>query len=284
MPSEPPHSDTSPRIYLLPNLLTAGNLACGFTAIVKIFEGMRDSSGGIAHYHAAVLAILGACVFDMLDGRVARIRGQESMFGREFDSIADIVSFGIAPALLVMDIVLDDLSPKLAWIAAFTYLLFGAMRLARFNCLAAEDSKSSSKDFVGFPVPAAAGLIASLTVFILWLNEGDREIGGWRYVLLLLMLVLSLMMMSEYNYPSFKRINWRTRRSIPWVSMAVLVLACAVNFWKFVPFFLFLTYFAYGCVRPWVSRKWRREIEEGGDAFEPEIISEEKDDEESPAA
>lgn len=265
-------------MYLLPNLLTAGNLACGFTAIAEIFAGMQDAAGGVAHYHTAVLAILGACVFDMLDGRVARIRGQESVFGREFDSLADIVSFGIAPALLVMDIVLNDFNQKFGWMVAFGYLLCGGMRLARFNCLAAEEQENASKDFVGFPIPAAAGLISSLTVFILWLNEGDKEIGGWRYLLLFLMLLLSFLMLSEFSYPSFKTIDWRTRRSLPWVFVAVLVLVCAVMFWKFVPFAIFLTYLIYGCVRPWISRRLRREIEEDGEEFEPRVVSPETGD------
>lgn len=269
-----PWSD--PQVYLLPNLMTAGNLACGFSAVLTIFEGMRDAGGGAKDFHLAIFLILAACLFDALDGRLARMKGQESMFGREFDSLADIVSFGIAPALLVMDIVLSTFDNRLGWTIAFIYLLCGAMRLARFNCLAQADaenpSERKSRDFVGFPIPAAAGLIASLTIFILWLNEGDNEIGGWRYVLLALMLMLSFMMLSEFHYPSFKAMDWRARRSLVWLFAAILLLVCAVNFVEFVPLGIFLSYLIYGLVRPWVSRKWRREIEEGmGDAsFEPE--------------
>lgn len=263
MASTEPERKT-PKIYLLPNLMTAGNLACGFWAIVKIFEGMRSPDGSANAYYIAIASILGACLFDSLDGRIARIKGQESLFGREFDSIADIVSFGLAPALLVMDIVLRDFDNRLAWGIAFIYLLCGGMRLARFNCLAAMNPNSSSKDFVGFPIPAAAGLIASLTVFILWLNEGEREIGHWRYLLLLLMLVLSGLMLSECSYPSFKKLDWRAQGSVIWVFVAVLVVAMAVLFWKVVPAILFMAYLTYGLVRPWVSRAWRREIESVG--------------------
>lgn len=277
---------SNPQVYLLPNLMTAGNLACGFSAVVTIFEGMQDPSGGAKDFQLAIFLILGACFFDALDGRLARIKGQESMFGREFDSIADIVSFGIAPALLVMDIVLSSFDNRLGWSIAFIYLLCGGMRLARFNCLAQiqEDSeeKPSSKDFVGFPIPAAAGLIASLTMFILWLNEGEKEIGAWRYVLLALMLLLSFMMLSEFNYPSFKMVNWRAKRSLVWLFAAVIVLVSAVQFYEFVPLFIFVSYLIYGLVRPWVSRKWRREIEEGTpDELESVVIDEE--DEESVA-
>ncbi len=273
MPIKPPQPWRSPKVYLLPNLMTAGNLACGFSAVFFIFQGMKAEAAASANtYYTAIGFILAACFFDALDGRIARLRGQESLFGREFDSLADVVSFGIAPALLVMDIVLDGFNDRLAWTIAFVYLLCGTMRLARFNCLAQEESENGSKDFVGFPIPAAAGLIASLTVFILWLNEGDREIGPWRYVLLALVVVLSYLMLSEFSYPSFKNVNWRTRRSLPWVFVAILVFVSAINFWKFVPFILFLTYLTYGFVRPWISRRWRKEIEEGDDDFEPQMV------------
>ena len=290
--SQPPRT---PKIYLLPNLLTGANLACGFTAIFFIFEGMRNSDSGAGPYYLAIGFILGACLFDALDGRVARMKGQESMFGREFDSLADIVSFGMAPALLVMDIVLGGFEDRFGWMIAFIYLVCGAMRLARFNCLSHEgqeatedeDEATGSKDFVGFPIPAAAGLIASLTVFIFWLNEGDKEIGVWRYVLLLLMLLLSFLMLSEFRYPSFKTFNWRTRRSVIWVFAMILLLVSAVAFWKVVPFFIFLSYLAYGCVRPFISRKLQREIEaEDDDDDDPESfgpglveVKDSKDDE-----
>ena len=270
-----PWSD--PQVYLLPNLMTAGNLACGFSAVVTIFAGMQDVAGGTKDFHLAIFLILGACFFDALDGRLARMKGQESMFGREFDSLADIVSFGIAPALLVMDIVLKSFDNRLGWTIAFIYLLCGGMRLARFNCLsqAAAESKSEVKDrdFVGFPIPAAAGLIASLTMFMIWLNEGQKDLGPWRYVLLVLMLLLSFMMLSEFRYPSFKAMNWRAKKSLIWLFVAVLVLVCAVNFVEFVPLIIFLTYLIYGLVRPWISRKWRREIEDGG--LDDEITEEE---------
>ena len=151
--------DRSPKIYLLPNLMTAGNLFCGFIAILSIFEAMR--LGGVENVVAAekyfvraIGLILGACIFDVLDGRLARLGGQESAFGREFDSLADIVSFGIAPALLVLSVVLNDFSNTLAWTISFFYLLCGGMRLARFNCVAAEDTGASKTHFSGIPIPA----------------------------------------------------------------------------------------------------------------------------------
>ena len=124
-----------PKIYLLPNLMTAGNLFCGFAAVLRIIEGgLASTADSIASgmYHEAIAFILGACVFDLLDGRLARLGGNESAFGREFDSLADIVSFGVAPALLVYDIVLQDFE-RTGWVIAFFYLLCGGMRLARLD-------------------------------------------------------------------------------------------------------------------------------------------------------
>src|SRR5215831_14150112 len=133
------------KIYFLPNLLTAGNLFCGFVALTKIVEA--DLSTGFQDIRFALGFILLACIFDLFDGRVARMGGVESPFGREFDSLADLISFGAAPAFLVHRIVLKDLFPELGWFIASIYLLCGAFRLARFNCLSAQ-SASSSKEFL----------------------------------------------------------------------------------------------------------------------------------------
>src|SRR5438477_9442913 len=127
------------KIYFLPNLMTAGNLFCGFVALTKIVEadiGAADFTSVIRH---ALFFILLACIFDLLDGRVARMGGSESPFGREFDSLADLISFGVAPAFLVHRIVLKDVfinHPEIGWLIASIYLICGALRLARFNCLA----------------------------------------------------------------------------------------------------------------------------------------------------
>ena len=254
------NSDYEPKIYLLPNLMTAGNLFCGFLTTLQIIEGLDATNGN--HYYIVIGLILGACFFDLLDGRVARIGGQESDFGREFDSLADIVSFGIAPALLVYDLVDDQqaLPDRLGWIIAFVYLLCGGMRLARFNCIAILKA-APSKHFQGIPIPAAAGVISSLTLIILWLDEGERDLGPWIYVLPALLILLSYLMFSNIPYPSFKTINWRTRRSLPWVFAAILILAITVIYWQVMPAIIFVSYMAYGLVRPWVSKRWRAEIE-----------------------
>jgi CDP-diacylglycerol--serine O-phosphatidyltransferase len=259
---------TPPKIYLLPNLMTAGNLFCGFTATLKVLEGALlqasrpDEAADL--FHTAIWFILGAFVFDFLDGRLARLGGHESAFGREFDSLADIVSFGVAPALLVYRIVLQEFRTA-CWIIALIYLVCGALRLARFNTASANHEKEASnggKNFTGFPIPAAAGLIASITLFLLWLAEGEHHLGRWKFVLPPLLLFLSFMMFSRLEYPSLKAINWKTKKSIPRFLVIFVVLIFTAMNYEWMPAVLFLAYLLYGFLRPWLSREWRREIEE----------------------
>jgi len=256
-------SEDFPKIYLLPNLMTAGNLFCGAAATARILEGtllLQQGEGNpIAKFHQAIWFILGACIFDLLDGRLARMGGNESEFGREFDSLADIVSFGVAPGLLIYQIVLRDFSQ--GWMVGFLYLLCGAMRLARFNCLAARGG-SADKDFRGFPIPAAAGVISSVTLLILWLEENSREIGNWKYLLLVLMVFLSFMMFSRFRYPSFKALNWKTQKSIPWFLGITVVLGFTVMNYQWMPAVIFIGYLLYGFFRPFLSVRMRRELED----------------------
>lgn len=268
---------TGPKIYLLPNLMTAGNLFCGFAAALKIVEGAiitdtaaitqnaeliaRAASLAGDKFYAAIWLILASCAFDALDGRLARLGGNESAFGREFDSLADIVSFGVAPALMVYRIVLHEF-PRTGWLIASLYLICGALRLARFNCLAAEDSVAANKEFKGFPIPAAAGVIASITLFMLWLDEKGRDIGHGKWVLPPLMVFLSWMMFSNFRYPSFKAINWRTTRSLPKFVCIVAVLIMIYLYKEWMPAVIFVTYLLYGFLRPFLSRRMKEEIEE----------------------
>ena len=180
---QPPLDDEESRlkIYFLPNLLTAGNLFCGFVALTKIVDAnLVPDAAGYVNWMPIKLAlafILLACIFDLFDGRVARMGGVESPFGREFDSLADLISFGVAPAFLVQRVVLADVFGgyhRISWFIASIYLLCGAFRLARFNCLSAMPHSSGSKDFLGFPIPSAAGLVASLTLLIIHFNEKER--------------------------------------------------------------------------------------------------------------
>jgi len=266
----------NPKIYLLPNLMTAGNLLCGFVAVLKIVEGELlqsvDPKQAAERFELAILLILTACICDALDGRLARLGGHESAFGREFDSLADIVSFGVAPALMVYKVVLIEF-PRLGWIVASLYLLCGALRLARFNCVAASNAGGGSKDFRGFPIPAAAGLTASLTLFMLWMAKGDHDLGPWKWVLPPLLIFLSFMMFSRFQYPSFKGLNWKTTKSIPRFIVIVLIVGFTVLEYNWMPAVIFLSYLLYGFLRPFLSMRMQREIEE-------EIMEEEEEGEE----
>lgn len=257
------------KIYFLPNLMTAGNLFCGFLALTKIVEADPGSPNFNHAIHTALFLILLACIFDLLDGRVARMGGSESPFGREFDSLADIVSFGAAPAFLVHRIVLAGVfegRPQFGWFIASVYLICGAFRLARFNCLAAMNSGASSKEFLGFPIPAAAGLVASLTLLLLWIEEKGFAESKWRFLLPVIMVFLSAMMVSEVKYPSFKSLDFRAKRSFSKMLIIVLCVGFFLILWENVlPVLapaLFTAYLLYGFIRPHLSRAWRHEIEE----------------------
>lgn len=258
------------RIYLLPNLMTAGNLFCGFSAILFIFQGMTNEDNGTLFYQRSILLIFGSFIFDMLDGRLARLGSKESAFGREFDSLADIVSFGVAPALLVYSVVLKEFSDVIGILFAFLYLLCGALRLARFNCLDIINStlktetkkdKESGMFFTGFPIPAAAGVIVSLTHTLLWAWEGEKNLGMWKYLLPIIMVMVSVVMMSKLQYPSFKNISWKTKNSMIGLVISVIILILIVTHHEIMPTLVFVTYLFYGFFRPMVPKKIRSEIE-----------------------
>ena len=277
-------------IYFLPNLMTAGNLLCGFLALTFIVQVVPGSEGAgccgsllclcgrefspadIDNIKNALWLILGAFVFDGLDGRIARLVGKESPFGLQFDSLADIISFGAAPAFLMQRVILHDfnvVSERLGLVVASVYLLCGALRLARYNCLSVMPDSGNSREFLGFPIPASAAMVASLTMFLIWLEEKNLPTSSWRWVLLALLVFLSVMMVSEVKYPSFKKLDFRSRRPFTKFVAAVVVVACFVFLWKYlVPIVLpliFTSYLVYGFVRPRLSRKLRREIEEDFD-------------------
>jgi CDP-diacylglycerol---serine O-phosphatidyltransferase len=248
------------RIYLLPNLMTAGNLFCGFAAIIRCIqarfrlEGVREGPPEQL-YNEAVILILIAVVFDSLDGRLARLGGRESLFGKEFDSIADIISFGMAPALMMFFLILSpEQHPafrQIGWFIGFVYLLCAGVRLARFNVIThplvyTNQAKYDTKDFVGLPVPAAAGMIVSLVLLI---NAVHELKPAFVYALPVLMLLISFLMVSTIRYPSFKQVDWRTRARLR-TFLGVLILAAAVFFFRqFALVLLFLAYLLYGIGR-----------------------------------
>ncbi len=276
-PMSRPRDPDEPKIYFLPNLMTACNLACGFFAVLMIFKGQievqKATGGGVIeakeyyeisreYYQYAILLIFGSCLFDLLDGRLARLGGQDSPFGQEFDSLADIISFGMAPAMLLSRAVLFPLG-NIGWSIALIYLICGAMRLARFNCLASLPKKpGASTDFRGIPIPMAAGFIASLTFLIIDLYKNDHEVGVWKYVLAGVMLGLSWLMISDVRYPSFKSVDWKTRGSFTAILGAVILVTLTIRFRYIMPVLLFSSYLLYGFISPWISQRLRKGIED----------------------
>lgn len=266
---EDPYNVTNAsRIYFLPNLMTAGNLFCGFMAIVNCIQArLAETMGGeylgasnAEHYRTAVWFIFGAAAFDALDGRLARIGGRESLFGAEFDSIADVVSFGVAPTLMMFFLILSPTQGilwfrNIGWAIGFIYLLCAAMRLARFNVitnpLLRPGKKESHKDFMGLPVPAAAGTVASLVLFLLKLAESDKALNAWALALPFLMLLIGLLMMSTVRYPSGKGISFQTRMRFRTFAVALGLLGVVVFYMEYAFLAVCLSYIFFGLYRHW---------------------------------
>lgn len=269
---DPYHVTQASRIYFLPNLMTAGNLCCGFVAIIFCIKasyemrlsGVRLASEltpeAIAHFKWAVWLILGAAAFDTLDGRLARMGGRESLFGAEFDSLADVVSFGIAPALMVFFLILSPTQgypsfQQLGGFLSFIYLLCAAIRLARFNVitnpLLHRDAKDSSKDFIGLPVPAAAGTVATLVMTLLHLAENSRDLQRWALALPPLLALIAVLMVSTVRYPSGKQFDLQTRTKLSTFVVLVSVVGVITLYKEFGLLACMLAYIFFGLIRHW---------------------------------
>ena len=254
------------RIYFLPNLMTAGNLFCGFVAVIRCIQARLETiaPGTITHplspaelYTQAVWFLLAAVIFDSLDGRLARLGGRESLFGAEFDSLADVVSFGVAPALMMFFLILSPTQGypvfrQIGWFIGFVYLLCAAVRLARFNVITNPllyKPKDGNKDFVGLPVPAAAGTVASLVLLLLHLSEDSRELHNLSLTLPFLLLMIAILMVSTIRYPSFKHVDWQTKTRFR--TFVFIIVVAGFTFWlqevAFVA--LFLAYIFFGLFR-----------------------------------
>jgi len=215
-------------IYILPNLFTTGNLFCGFWAIISVFQ---------EQYFYAAVAILLASVFDILDGKVARLSRTSSKFGVQYDSLADLISFGVAPALLAFNWALRPYG-RFGWLAAFLFVVCGALRLARFNV---QTSSGEVKYFKGLPIPVAASMIALTILLYLRLIE-----TGWvkDIIILIMIWVLAFLMVSNIRYFSFKEFNLAKRKPFRIflfvvLSMIVIVMEPIIVLFCFVLFYVF---------------------------------------------
>lgn len=192
-------------VYLLPNLITTGALFSGFYAIISGMNG---------NFEAAAIAIFVAMILDGLDGRVARLTDTQSAFGVEYDSLSDMVSFGLAPALVVFSWSLDHLG-KFGWAAAFLYAACAALRLARFNTQVDDVDKGV---FIGLASPTAAAIVASMV----WAGHDVEMSSGLAVVVALVTLAAGLLMVSNFRYTSFKRVDFKGR--VPFVMMLAVIL------------------------------------------------------------
>ncbi|WP_415883285.1 CDP-diacylglycerol--serine O-phosphatidyltransferase [Neptuniibacter sp. QD34_54] len=239
--NQEPIKPRSRGIYLLPNLFTTGALFSGFYAIVASMNG---------HFENAAIAIFVSMVLDGLDGRVARMTNTSSAFGAEYDSLADMVSFGVAPSLVVFSWVLDDIG-KLGWFAAFIYVAGAALRLARFNT---QIGSTDKRYFIGLPSPAAAAAVAGLV----WAAT-EYEIDGSAYVYLIAAFValVGVLMVSNVLYYSFKDVSLKEK--VPFLILAGIVLAVGIISIS-PPAFLWILFLAYAVSGPllWVMRKTKQ--------------------------
>lgn len=266
---DPYHVTRASRIFFWPNLMTAANLFCGFMAVVNsvharlaesAFTGEYLDATAPDHYRYAVWFILGAFAFDSLDGRLARLGGRESLFGAEFDSLADVVSFGVAPTLLMFFLILSPTQGipwfrEIGWFIGFIYLLCAAMRLARFNVitnpLLRRGQKELSSDFVGLPVPAAAATVAATVLFLLKLADSDKSLNRFALVLPFLMLLVAILMMSSVRYPSGKKMDLQTETRIRWLAAFIVFVGFVVLFKEVALICTCLAYIFFGLIRHW---------------------------------
>jgi len=256
--------------------MTAGNLFCGFMAVINCIQarlaetaidGRYLDSRPVEHYRMAVWLILAAAAFDLLDGRLARIGGRESLFGAEFDSLADVVSFGVAPALLMFFFIISPSQGimwfrNVGWFVGFVYLLCAAIRLARFNIITnplllrdADDGNPGSsaaaatKDFIGLPVPAAAGTVAALVLFLTQLVESDKSLNRWALTLPFLMLLIAALMVSKVRYPSGKKVDLQTTTRLGTFILVLVAAGLVVALKEIALLILTLGYIFYGLIR-----------------------------------
>ena len=241
-----PKQNLSMHVYLLPNLMTTGNLFFGFYAIILAMK---------QNFEYAAYAIVTAAVFDLLDGRLARLTRSTSKFGAEYDSLCDLISFCMAPALIMYLWALQPFG-RLGWIAAFLFLTCGALRLARFNVQANVIEKAY---FQGLPTPMAAGIVASS---ILAFNALDWESQG-NYLLLFMTALLAAVMISNFRYRSFKDLDLKQRLPFHYLVIGVLILALVAYRPEVHLFILFMSYALLGAVfgvMGWGRKRFRRNV------------------------
>lgn len=285
-PPNPPRRGLRKGLYLIPSAFTAANIAMGFLSVMSSLRGFQlldgptpDILGARPHFNTAAIAIGFALLFDMVDGRIARLTKTTTEIGIQLDSIADVVTFGLAPAVLAYVWGYGITSQgeelhQLAWFVSFMYLMCGAFRLARFNVQASRPRvlaegaiKTDKKSFVGLPIPVAGGFIAALVHFsplplIYFGPERSRIYAG---LLMLLVGLLSLMMVSTLRFSSFKTVGTSTRNMRP-IILALALLVLVFLYSRYVLLAIVVMYILHGLLSRVASVFWRR-----GDSAETKI-------------
>lgn len=226
-----PDKRVSVHVYILPNLITTANMFCGFFATIYAIKG---------EYLTSAYAIVAAAVFDLLDGRIARLTHSTSKFGSQYDSLCDLISFGMAPGLLLYLWALQPFG-RLGWVASFMFTACGALRLARFNV---QQDVVEKGFFQGLPIPMAAGIVAGS---VLAFNDLGKD-GFRSHWILAMTFLLATVMVSNFRYRSFKDIDFRGRLPFRYLVLGTGVIA-AVAWWPEVMLFvLFLSYAILGAI------------------------------------
>lgn len=228
--SEPCVEKRNRGIYLLPNLFTTATLFFGFYAMIKSTNDQFD--------HAAI-AIIIAMIMDGLDGRIARLTNTQTDFGAEYDSMSDLIAFGMAPAMVMYEFALNNLG-KVGWFAAFVYTAGTALRLARFNT---QVGIADKRFFQGLPSPSAAAIMAG---FVWVLNDLGVKGGGYDVVAVFITISIGLIMVSNIRYHSFKEIDFKGKVRFVYLIMMMVFLAVVV----LQPAVLFFSFLIYGLSGP----------------------------------
>lgn len=217
-------------IYILPNLFTSASLFGGFYAIIASIQG---------RYEAAAIAIVISCVFDGLDGRIARITHTTSLFGKEYDSLSDLVAFGVAPGILAFQWALHSFG-RLGWLATFMYVVCGALRLARFNV---QRNNMDAHAFKGLPIPSAACFISSAVL----LTSAVDGIQNHKSILIIIMIyTLSFLMVSSLEYLNFKKFDIRNQKPFNVLVSIILIFLVIAYRPRIMLFFIMLLYILSG--------------------------------------
>ena len=245
-------------IYILPNLITSAGLFGGFYAIISTIQG---------RYEAAAVAVIISAVFDAMDGRIARLTQTTSHFGTEYDSLSDLIAFGLAPGILAFQWALAPFG-RLGWLAAFMYVACGALRLARFNV---QKSVQDPNYFRGLPIPAAACFIASLVLFA---SDLEGAFEGESLIIIIMVFSLAFLMVSTITYFSFKKFDIRKRKPFHVLVSLILLFVIIAYDPKIIFFLITLSFVLSGPVMTLYRLLRKRPLAKGSGLDMQQVLEE----------